>query len=110
MWLLSDDECLGDRWIPSAWALTGWCGVLLVSCSSSSVEIKPLSEVTRIGVYGQVQLRPLYQQHVRIVLPGGWLHWREEGLLFWVMLLLHLRGVYRHWKDRAKMQQQRRHV
>ncbi|CDJ42590.1 hypothetical protein, conserved [Eimeria tenella] len=103
--LLPDENSLGDQWVPSAFTLAGWCGALILSCSSSSVEIKPLGEAARIGVYGQVQLIPLYRQHVRVVLPGGWLHWREEGLLFWVLVILYLRALYRHCKERFTLQQ-----
>ncbi|CDJ62665.1 hypothetical protein, conserved [Eimeria necatrix] len=103
--LLPDENSLGDQWVPSAFTLAGWCGALILSCSSSSVEIKPLGEAARIGVYGQVQLRPLYRQHVRVVLPGGWLHWREEGLLFWVLVILYLRALYRNCKERSTLQQ-----
>ncbi|OEH80052.1 hypothetical protein cyc_00400 [Cyclospora cayetanensis] len=91
--------------VPSASALLGWCGLLLLSCSSRSVEVQPMGEAARIGVYTQVQRRPVYRQHIRIVVPGGWLHWRENGLLYWVLLLLHLRAVYKKCKQRGKIEE-----
>ncbi|CBZ53975.1 conserved hypothetical protein [Neospora caninum Liverpool] len=62
-----------------------------------------VGEVASLHAVGSCQKLPRWRQSVRLTAAAGWLLWVERGLLYWLMLGLHLKSVWKLQSKAAKL-------
>ncbi|KEP66645.1 UNVERIFIED_CONTAM: hypothetical protein HHA_268780 [Hammondia hammondi] len=65
------------------------------------VVVQVVGELASVHVVGSCQKLPRWRQSVRVTAAAAWLLWVEKGLLYWLMLILHLKTIWKLQKRTA---------
>ncbi|ESS36330.1 putative transmembrane protein [Toxoplasma gondii VEG] len=65
------------------------------------VVVQVVGELASVHVVGSCQKLPRWRQSVRVTAAAAWLLWVEKGLLYWLMLILHLKTIWKLQKQTA---------